>query len=342
MKVGYKYIFGFSVAMMLIAMKSYGQLDTLTFDNGEIVVGEIKSLNRGVLAIETAFSDSDFLIEWDAVRSIRSSRYYLITISDGRRLNASINSSGDGSEVIMMDGMWPHTADLDEIINFKPINATFWDKFSASVDLGLNHTKANNLTQFNSNLALGYLTKRWEANAAFNRVFSRQDSIQDTRRTQGTVKFTVFLQKDWFIYVSNDFLQNDEQKLALRSTTKLALGRYVIDNQELYLALSAGATSNNELYTENANPNRFTGEAFAGVEFNMFDAGDISLLTNVKAYPNLTDLGRIRIDFAFNIKYDLPKDFYIKMSTTVNYDNSPVEGASDVDYVIQSGIGWEW
>jgi hypothetical protein len=32
----------------------------------------------------------------------------------------------------------------------------------------------------------------------------------------------------------------------------------------------------------------------------------------------------------------------IKVGTTVNYDNQPVPGATALDYVIQSGLGWEW
>jgi len=173
-------------------------------------------------------------------------------------------------------------------------------------------------------------------------VFSRQDSIADTKRTDGNIHALVFLQKDWYIFIANDFLQNDEQKLALRSTTKAGVGKFVIDNHELYLALSAGLASNNEKYTDNVNPDRFTAEAFAGVEFNMFDAGDLSLRTNIKAYPNLSDPGRLRVDFNFEVKYDLPKDFYIKGSTTVNFDNRPVDGASETDYVYLMGIGWEW
>jgi hypothetical protein len=276
------------------------------------------------------------------VRSIKSNQNYIITVEDGRRLYATLNSSGRGDEVIMNDGQRDHKATLLEIVNFKPIDATFWDKFNANIDFGLNSTKANGLTQFSSSLAAGYITKRWALSGSFSRVFSRQDSIQDTKRTDGNVRLLVFLQKDWYVFVSNDFLQNDEQKLALRSNTKVGIGKFAIDNNELYLAVSIGIASNNEKYTENANPNRFTTEGFAGVEFNMFDTGDLSLRTSTKAYPNFSDAGRLRVDFDFEIKYDLPKDLYIKGSTTVNYDNRPVEGASKTDYVYLIGVGWKW
>jgi len=327
---------------LLSSQMSQAQQDTLMFHNGEAVIGEIKMLQRGVVTIETAYSDNDFQIEWEAVRTIKSAQLYVITIDDGRRLFADINSSGNGDTVVMKDGDVLHEATLIDIVNFKPVRTTFWDRFSANIDFGLNHTKANNLVQWNSSVATGYITKKWAADATFNMVFSRQDSIADTKRTDGNIRLMAFLQKDWYVLVSNDFLQNEEQKLALRSNTKLGVGKFILDNHELYLALSAGLASNNERYTEDANPNRFTAEVFGGVELNMFDVGDLSLRTSAKAYPNISDVGRVRVDFDFEVKYDLPKDLYIKASTTVNFDNRPVDGASDVDYVFVVGIGWSW
>ena len=128
----------------------------------------------------------------------------------------------------------------------------------------------------------------------------------------------------------------------MRSTTKLGIGNYLLNTNKLYLSFFAGAAYNNERFTEDSSPDRQTGEAFIGLEFNLFDASDISIKTSLLAYPNLPDQGRIRSDFKFDIKYDLPLDFYIKAGTTVNFDNRPVAGASDLDYVLQTGIGWEW
>ena len=74
----------------------------------------------------------------------------------------------------------------------------------------------------------------------------------------------------------------------------------------------------------------------------MFDIGDLSLLTKAMAYPSITEAGRWRADFNFDMNYDLPLDFYIKLGFSLNYDNRPVEGASETDYVLHTGFGWEW
>jgi len=69
--------------------------------------------------------------------------------------------------------------------------------------------------------------------------------------------------------------------------------------------------------------------------------GDLNLLTNFYWYPSITEEGRNRIDYRFDVKYNLPLDFYVKTGFTLNYDSEPAPGASQSDYVNQTGFGWQ-
>lgn len=326
----------------LSAHFALAQTDTLSYLNGEITVGEIKKMERGVLSIETAYSDSDFTVDWEQIFLIKSGQSYLITLSSGGIFNGTINSTGVLNEVeIVTDEGSVKVSKLD-IVDFNPIDDTFWNKFGASIDVSFSQTKANNLIQFSTRAYSSYVTERWKLDGGINTVFSSQDSVVDTKRTDANIGFRLFLQKGWSVGLSNEFLQNDEQQLELRSTLKLGLGYYMVRTNAAYFTVLGGLALNSETYTENVNPARESGEAFVGLEFNMFNTGDFSFLTNVTSYPSLTEEGRLRVDFKLDLKYDLPLDFYIKAGTTVNYDNQPVAGAADLDYVIQTGLGWEW
>lgn len=211
--------------------------------------------------------------------------------------------------------------ELIEIVEFRSIQDNFWDRVSASIDVGYNISKASNLRQFNSRAFLGYLTDGWEASGSYNRLFTSQDSVANNDRMDGNILFSMFLPKDWYVFYSNNFLSNIEQKLKFRSTTMLGIGNYVARSNAIYLGLFVGAALNNERYTEVTEPDKQSGEAFAGFGLNLFNTGNLSLLTNAIGYPSLTESGRFRLDFKFDIKYDLPLDFYIKIGTTINYDN---------------------
>ena len=335
-----------SIIFFLVVMNwtstSFAQTDSLVFLDGQTMVGEIKSMNRGNLKVETEFSDSDFIIEWSEVAQIFSTNIFLISLEDGRRFDASLKSKASGSVVEIIGISGTHEVLLDEIVFINPVSKSFWDRLSASFDVGYNITKSNNLTQFNTRTYLAYLTKRWEASGDYNIVYSQQDSIDVTQRMDANLTFKLFLPNDFYLFVSNDFLSNDEQKLKLRSTSKLGLGNYVIHSNSVYWGIFGGAAYNNESFTETTDPAKQTAELFLGSEFNMFDTGDFGLKTSVIAYPNLSNKGRVRVDFGLDVSYDLPLDFYIKMGGTVNYDNQPVTGASTLDYVIQTGFGWSW
>ena len=164
-------------SLILLALLSYSvglaQTDSLIFSNGEMVIGEIKQMDRGVVTIETFYSDSDFKIEWNRVTWIRSSENHLVSLTDGRRFNASINSTANDNEIVLDDGTQRILVHVQEIVAFKPIDDTFWDQFSASIDVSLDLTKSNNLIQFSTRTNVGYLTKRWELKGNYNTVFSR-------------------------------------------------------------------------------------------------------------------------------------------------------------------------
>jgi len=49
-----------------------------------------------------------------------------------------------------------------------------------------------------------------------------------------------------------------------------------------------------------------------------------------------------RSDAKLDLKYDLPLDFYIKLGLSFNYDNRPADDTREIDYLFQTGTGWEW
>jgi hypothetical protein len=103
----------------------------------------------------------------------------------------------------------------------------------------------------------------------------------------------------------------------------------------------AGASYNNENFWGEID-DRQSAESWIGSQLNLFDMGDLSMLTSGFVYPSLTESGRVRVDYTLDLKYDLPLDFYIKTGITVNFDNQPATGASRTDYVWQTTFGWSW
>jgi len=154
--------------------------------------------------------------------------------------------------------------------------------------------------------------------------------------------FKFFIVRDWFALLGTDLLQNEEQKIDLRANTKAGIGNFLVRNYKLYFMIAGGGAWNYEKYSDPAQDTRNSLEAFAMAEFNIFNIGDLDFLVSVVGFPSITESGRFRSDVNFDLKYDLPLDFFVNLGFTFNYDNQPIEGASESDYVLQTTFGWDF
>jgi hypothetical protein len=333
---------GYTIIIILIicTMQAFSQNDTLVMKNGDVLVGEIKDMQTGVLKYETDYSDKDFAIEWNKISAIYTTTAFVIATSDGRRVNGILKTDpSDSSRVLIIGILGLNSARKNEIVFLKAFERNLLGRFDASFDLGISLAKANDLRQVTSKGTFGYVGRAWGSNASFDVVRSIQDSVR-TRRTEANIGGRLLLKHSWFIALSAKFLQADEQKLKLRATTNGSVGYFFVYTNRMYFSGLAGLAWTNEQYTDDT-PLRNSLEGSFGIDLNLFDIKDFSLLTKTVFYPSITERGRMRLDFNIDLKYDLPLDFYIKLGYTHNYDNQPASGVSEHDYVFSTTVGWE-
>lgn len=338
----------FYIPIFLVFSSAFAkaQTDTIFFNENNIIVGEVKEMNRGVLIIETDYSDSDFKIEWEKVKRFKSDQYFNISLSNRQNiLHVQINTITDGKIAIAgEDG--GEILNIEDIVYLRQLKDDFWSKLSASIDLGYTLTKANSQEQFNTRSSLGYKSNKWILSATYNQVRSTRSDVDPTKRVDASIGANRQLKNGFFIGAQLNFLSNTEQLIDLRTTGQLGGGYYISRTNNMYWNGFLGLAFNNENFTEIADSDtpsqdRNSYEAVVGTELNLYDIGDFKMLTNIAWYPSITETGRNRVDLRLDISYDLPFDFYIKSGITLNYDNRPTEGASTSDYVFQTGFGWE-
>ena len=326
------------------------QNDSIVFANNNYIVGEIKDLGLGVLKVETDYSDADFTMNWDQIKYLKSAQIFLINTSGGDRYNGSIETvPGDPSKILIHDlDDGDLTAEMINIVSFKTVDQTFISRLSLLLSAGYTLTKANNNHQLSGRVDLGYLSNTFGFGTYFNlvRTTQEEDSIKlSTKRTEAGANLNFFVYKDWILLVASDLLQSTELGLDLRAVTKGGVGNYLVNNQQMYLMIAGGAAWNYEDYTipdtTTTNPLN-SAEGFLGIKYNIFDIGDLDLTTSLYGYPSLTQKGRFRTDFIFDIRYEFAFDLSFGVGFTLNYDSKPpVTGASKSDYVLQTTIGWE-
>ncbi len=321
----------------------HAQHDTLYLTNGDFMVGEVKSMKNGVLKIETDYSDTDFLVEWEKVAEMHSDQPFLIRYIGSDYVNGTfVMDPGDSTMIIIsLEYGSSLNVPIQSIVYLSELGGSWKDRLKADVAAGLNFTKANNLRQFNVTGNLGYYTADWSLSASGNSLLSSQDDVDDTRRTDATLGYTLYLRNAWQGALGVSFLSNDEINLRYRVVNGATFGKNWFQTNTWYFNTSLGVANTEEVFSDPEGTARNSWEGVVSVELNLFDLSDLDLLFSFVGYPGLTERGRFRYDTKISLKYDLPLDFFIKLSTTVNFDNQPTGDAERLDYVIQTTFGWE-
>ena len=321
-------------------MSVVAQSDSLVFVNSNIIVGEIQKMEKGVLEIETDYSDDDFKIEWKEIKEIYLKSRLYISLTDGEIFYGTLRTVSDSVLQITENDSIIRDVKKDEVVHLLLFEEKFIDRLDAEIDVGFGLAQSNNLRQLTSASMLGYHTKKMRSHITFNTLQSHQDEIDPIKRIESEFVFQYILRNNWYLIPSVNYLSNTEQKLKYRWNLQLGIGNYLIRTNQAYWGVKAGLNSNQEAFTDGSDDNQ-SWEGLFGTELNLFDTGDLNIFTTVIAYPGITEKGRWRTDANLKFKYDLPLDFYVKIDFSANYDNMPREGANDIDFVTTFGVGWE-
>jgi putative salt-induced outer membrane protein YdiY len=310
--------------------------DVVVTKTGDRLVGEIKKLERDVLTLSTVYSDSDFKIEWEDVVSLQSSRQFLVETFDGRRIAGSLQPDPTSAAAVQIAGSSVQLADISAL---QPFERSFLARFDAGFDFGYSLTRANSAEQLTLGGTLSYRAEHDVDTVFFNVFASSQDNAPETKRWDLGNDYRHLLGTRWYVNTSQDFLNSDEQSLELRSTIGGGAGRYLLRSSSQYLALGAGLAWTNENYTDPALATQNSGEAYVGTEFMTEKLKFADLLTRFSYYPSLTIEDRYRINYTFDLDFNLPGDWYLRTGVFENFDSRPPDELSKNDYGWSNSFG---
>lgn len=314
--------------------------DSLIFDNGNIVVGEIKEMNRGVLEVDASFGDENFKIKWLKVRELYSNTTFLVSVRKKTFMGKISSIAKDSVKIDSEDEVFLE-APIADIIYIRPVKLSFSDRIYASIELGFNMVESQNLRQFSNRNSLGYRANKWITDLSYNSLRSFQDNSASIERHDGQFNFRYLLARNWYLISSVNVLSNNEQNLKLRMNSQLGLGKFLYSSNRSSWSIKIGGNNNNESFTSGEDE-RNSWEAYFGTVLNLYDVGDINVVVEYIGYSGLDNFQRYRSDSNIDVKYELPFDLFIRAGFSINYDNQPALGGSETSYIIRTGLGWEW
>jgi len=316
-------------------------------NNGDHFTGEVKSLQNGLLFVETGYVSGNIGLDWNQVRSVQTTATYRIVLNNGQRLEGKIekhSSENARTENFLIreateEVQVPSTA----IVAIETKKPTSWQQLKGNIGFGYSFTGGNGQSTLNTNTSAAYSTPGWEAGTSYEATFSGQSGASKTNREDVQATFTKFRNRNSFVAALSDFLHSSQQDLSLRTTLGGGYGRYLKRTTNTNLAWLGGVVYIRESFDTTGGQRSDQGtEAVVALQYNLirFKFGEFN--SQVRVFPGLTDAGRLRLTTNNSATIKLINNFHLMFTFWDNFDSKPPETAKKNELGISSGIGWSF
>jgi hypothetical protein len=316
--------------------------DVIRLMNGDVVTGEIKSLNFGNLKYKTdGMSTLD--VKWDHVTQIKSKYKFEVTLDKGGVYLAYMDTTANLNEInLIINSKVSFTVKITEVVAILKIDDTFWGKFSGGFGFGINYSKGSNIFIYDLSGDLRYLEFRYDISLKISSNLTEDQNAENkTTKSDAELKLNRHLPKHWFYAGFTTAEQNSAQGLDLRTSIGGGFGRRLLYNSINVLQLSLNLVGNKEWPTDGEESNNLEGLVY--LEYRIFNNAPpkTKLLSYLAVYPSFTEKGRVRTNFEIEGSVEIWSDFTYKLKYYYNVDNMPAtEGADKVDWGINTSIGY--
>ena len=333
----------FSIICLSIAgsLHASSKIDTIYFQSGDRLTGEVKSLEKDILRVSTDDAGT-VRVEWDKVDSVCVKNIMRITKANGEILFGQMFPTGIRRQVwVETAGENKHMVPLDSIVEILPSKERFLDRLDGAVSTGISYTKASEVLQFDFSGAIKYRARQNLMDLDYNAILTRESDLETSQRQNGGFSFTHVLPKKWFIMARLMAESNSELQLDLRTTFGLGGGNNLVQTNRSRLYTAAGALINRE-YTASGDQNNFEGVAMLNYSIFIYDSPEVSFNFDGNLIPSFNNLGRVRSEIDASLRWEILNDLFLKGTFYNSFDNRPVVETAEVnDWAVTFGLEYK-
>jgi hypothetical protein len=312
------------IALSLAASPLHGQkTDVIILENGDNITGEIKELSRGRLSYSTDDMGT-VSIEWDHILRITSAEYYEVELTSGDKYFGQIDPAVEPRRMVLRISTFSDTLSMASVVRLIPIEATFWQRLSGYIDLGFNFQQANLLRELALTGQVKYRTRKTFNILDFETYFQNQETASEITRNSLSYEVNRFVANKWTALASIGLEESSQRELDRRIGLGVGGSHILTQTNHGFLRALAGLQWINEQFTgEEGTSNNL--EAAFGVQgdYYLFDSPKTDISSTLSILPNLTDFGRVRLDFDARLSYELLSDFTIALTVSEKFDSRP-------------------
>ena len=310
------------------------KIDTIYFQNGDRVTGEVKALENNQLRLSTDDAGT-VKVEWNKVDSVKILNNMRIVLEEGVILYGKILPAGERGKcyIWIREGL-PVLMDLIRIVLLSPIEDKFIKRLDGTISSGFSYVKASRIMQMNLNGAIEYEAKKNRIQLSYDGIYTSDPETGKTQRQNAGASFVRIFPRNWFLVSALHAESNSELELDLRASLSLGGGNSIVNTNFTRLSTALGIQATRE-YSHGDFQNNAEGVVMANYSVFIYDDPEVTFNLSGDLIPSLSDLGRVRTTIDSNLKWEIFNDLYLKWSFYYNFDSRPLsETAEKNDWAI--------
>jgi len=316
------------------SFQSYGQkTDTIVHINGNILKGDFKKMNYGIVTWKMDGMGT-ISLEEPKINTIISSKMFEIKMKSGRIYFGSFEASEEPRKVNLVLLNENVIVDIDDIVEVYPIKNSFLTRLSGNFSLGANYSKGSDVATLVFSGNLDYKKR----NSGYSLVWDTNDTYQgdslSSSKSDISLSWQRILNKGWSIDIAVGASSNLQLGTDLRWNLNSTGIKDLAYNDWNRLYVAAGLNASKEIPVGDAE----TTDDLAGlfqIKWKVYKltGAKVWVDADISYLPYLTS-NRSRVTLNLNPKVSFfSNNFKVGLNFYYTYDSQPqYAGASNDDY----------
>jgi hypothetical protein len=279
-------------------------------------------------------------IEWKKIAWISSDTNFRVETVEGRFYEGSFVQPNE-DRILVVSGETLVELHMEEIAWIQELKQSFWKRLSGFFTLGVSYIKATDVGQFSYSFQAAYRESSNLYQLNGNSILSSQQNAPSRVKSDLGFVYRRALEDRWFFQATTGLETDENLGIDLRTSLAAQAGRFLTQSYEHEFSLSAGLRANYEDGTANG---QGSAEGALTARYQIFRySPDLTLYSELSAFPSITIQDRIRADFELRFRWELVKDLFWEFRYYTNYDSDPPSLTSNnTDYGVITSMGYSF
>ena len=312
------------------------KIDTIYHTNGNILTGDFKKLNYGVVTWSMEGMGT-ISLETPEIKNIKSKKQFEVKLKNGMIYFGSFDTTSIERKVIIVSANGSELVNLDDIVEVYPIKSSFWLRTSGDLSLGFNFSKGSDVATLVSSGNVSYRKRK----SSFMLSWDNNNTFQADTLSATNIYVNIGAQRNlkeyWSVGSMIGASQNSQLGVKLRlNLTGVGIRDIVYNNWNRFWTGAGISVQRETPYDDTGEVTDLAGVLTTVWKVYKYTDPKVWVDSDIAFIPYFTGDWRYRIDFNMNPRVGIiGNDLQIGFKFYYSFDSRPpLEASSTFDWGI--------